>query len=195
MRVVTFSKNWSSEIEWKTMKLAKSILAVWGVTSAIAVISAYPLLERYLVHVFTPKFDEALDKDFQYVLDECGLDANVIHAVLNSYESRNMSARDQFRVYKLNTSEISDDELHDQDSWTRGDRLEGVKKDGVLFFSAFRVHKPNIPTWIPSEEILVSENTYVYSWMVSYHNDHVTNANLIFVVPEENVVYFVKVGT
>ena len=129
--------------------------------------------------------------DVRFVLNWPGLGEERIQSVLNSYESARSLTGDHLDAYEIQTSSISIEELQDINYWTRGDKLNGILKEGVDLVNMF-IHSDMIP-WFPDKKTVNSNQIYIYSWSILFHNKRATSAKIIFVKPSENMVYYASI--
>lgn len=173
------------------MKYLKNILAIWGGLVGIALIVGVTYVGYQSTVGNSTANDRVKNDDVRFVLNWCKLGDERIISVLRSYESARSLTGDHVDAYEILTTNISIDELQNPEVWTRGDELEGVKKEGVKLVSMFP--QLNKLKWFPREKMLLSNEFYVYSRSVLFHVDRATAAKLIFVMPSENKVFYASV--
>ncbi|MDH5731507.1 MAG: hypothetical protein OEZ58_21185 [Gammaproteobacteria bacterium] len=173
------------------MKHFKSILAMWGVISGLLVLVALVFFAYQFYFGNKVKINKATTNDVRFVLNWPGLGEKKIQSVLNSYESARSLTGDHLDAYEIQTSGISIEELQDTNTWTRGDKLNGILKEGVDLVNIF-IHSDKFP-WFPDEKTILSNQIYIYSWSILFHNKRAASAKIIFVKPSENKVYYASV--
>ncbi|MVF14911.1 hypothetical protein FT643_22505 [Ketobacter sp. MCCC 1A13808] len=175
------------------MKHLKTILAIWGGLVGIGLIVCITYYGYRLTLGNSTDNNSATKDDVRFVLNWCELGDERIQSVPHSYESPRSFTGDHFDAYEILTTNISIDELLNPEVWTRGDKLEGVKKEGVKLISMLS-QLDNLE-WFPGDKILLSSEIFVYSWSVLFHGERAIAAKMIFVKPSENKVFYASVKT
>ena len=174
-----------------TMRYLKNILAVWGAISGLLLLIAISFFSYKWQFGNKTQIGSATIADVRFVLNWSRLGGDGIKSVLNSYESSRSLTGDHLDAYEILTNGISVDDLQDQDVWRRGDNLDGVLEQGVELVSSF-VRSDNLD-WFPTDETIRSDQIYIYSWSILFHNRKATAAKIIFAKPSENKVYYASV--
>ena len=73
--------------------------------------------------------------------------------------------------------------------WYRGDDLPKILDDAVAFVG--RWVDGDETSWFPSEEELREPEFYAYPWSVYFHGVTPTAAELIFVRPSDNMIFYI----
>ncbi|WP_417910916.1 hypothetical protein [Candidatus Electronema sp. PJ] len=174
----------------------KTLLLIWGTFCALGVILftgtlAYKLgLDNKNSNAIASKYD------VRYILIWCGLGEERIKEVLHSYVSARAFSGDHFDAHAIRLSQVKEAELtrnEADDGWFRGDQASGAVKDAVEFIEAW-VPSEEAP-WFPAVKELRSPDIYVFPYTIHYDNTRVTDAELIFVRPKDNMLFFVGIKT
>jgi hypothetical protein len=174
-------------------KISRLILMIWGVISLLGVI----IILGNFVYSFSlgneGSADKATNSDVRFVLNWCELGDQRIEKVLHSYISARSFTGDHFDAYAIKISNVSIDELTTGDSvkigkWYRGDQLPKLLDDAVSF--AFSMQDEI--SWFPKESNIRTEQYYIYPWSIYCHGITPSAVDLIFLNPEEKIVYFIS---
>ena len=138
--------------------------------------------------------DSASPKDVRYVLNWCGLGEQRTEKVVHSYVSSRSFTGDYLDAYAIKISHVEVSELTQQSNhfgrrWYRCDQLPPVLNDALTFVAGW-FHGDEIP-WFPDQAQLRSSEFYVYPWTIFYHGLHPTAAELIFIRPSDNMIFFI----
>jgi len=170
-------------------------LTVWGGVSGILLIIAVVYAGYALTIGNRDKYDSASREDVRFVLNWSGLGDKRIESVLHSYESSRSLTGDHFDAYAIKIANVKLSKLekptHDYNAWIRGDKLNGVLKQSVELISSFADLKKL--KWFPNIEQLSSDKIYVNPWLIVLYGERPTAAQIIFVNPTENIVYYASV--
>jgi len=174
------------------MKYIKIILMVLGAIFSL-LIFVPTVVGIFYSYTNTNKSNFATKGDVDFVLNWIGLGANRIETVLNSTKSARSLTGDHLDAYEIKISHVSEIELQDPHSWSRGDKINTTYKDGIDFVTSW-IESDKI-AWFPDYDILTSDKCYVFSWSILYHGKNPTSAKMIFVIPSKNLVYYVSAKT
>jgi len=131
--------------------------------------------------------------DVNFVLNWTGLGAKRIEKVLHSTKSARSLTGDHIDAYEIQISHVSEMELQDPHSWSRGDKINSTYKDAIDFVLGW-IEFDKL-TWFPKYNELTSDKCYVYSWSIQYHGKYPTSAKMIFIIPSKKLVYYVSAKT
>jgi hypothetical protein len=173
------------------MKTWQRILIIWGGISLIAII----LIVSYLIYIMTignrPENDKATKSDVRFVLNWCTLGDDRVEKVVNSYISPTSLTGDHIDEYSIKITHVTKDELEKiniiQGRWYRCDSLPNTLDDAVKFIGEFE----DETSWFPKEEKIRTKDFYVYPWSMEYHGISPYAAQLIFINPNEKIVYYI----
>ena len=180
----------------------KWLLLIWGAVSLMAV-CVMALMFAYNMRMFgstesRAKKDKATAQDVRYVLNWCQLGEAKTEKVVHSYESERSFTGDHVDAYAIKIKSVDLKELQTaaspfSEGWIRGDRVNPVVRDAVQLATGFM----NIDAlkWFPSESDLLSSRYYVWTYTIYLHGSRATATELIFIRPEDNVVFFAGVKT
>ena len=143
-----------------------------------------------------PEYDKASVSDVRFVLIRGGLGSERIESVVHSYKSPRRFSGNHIDKYAIKVSRLTVEELEDtaDDSrkWTRGDIVDGYLKDAVDYISDYAHWGGS--SWFPDKELLLSDQTYISASYIELRGERVDEAELIFVMPSENMVYYASVA-
>ena len=143
----------------------------------------------------TNSIDQANKSDVKFVLNWCGLGDARIENVNHSLVSARSFNGDHLDAYSIKVSSITVEELEKGNGnlgqWHRCDSLPVILSEAVQFVS---ISQEDIK-WFPNEEELRTKNFYVYPWSIYCTGISPSGAELIFVNPSENIVYFISSKT
>ncbi len=171
-------------------KVIRAVIFGWGVVSLLGAIGVGALLFYQLGPGNRDKDDSASVRDVRFVLNWCGLGDQRIEKVLHSHVSGRSFTGDYLDAYAIKISRVDISELAapaDDARWYRGDSLPKVVDDAVSFVSGSLHELP----WFPSPVELRSSQFYVYPWSIYCHGTRATAAELIFVRPADNMVFYI----
>lgn len=167
-------------------KIGKNALAIWGGISLIGII----LILGYLAYSTSignkTVVNKATTSDVRFVLNWCGLGDQRIEKVLNSYESGRSFTGDYLDAYAIEISNVTELELKNDKGWHRLDNLPKVLNDAVELANSWQYQIP----WFPKMDELNPENVYVYPWSIYCNGIDPTGTELIFVIPNDKMVYY-----
>lgn len=170
----------------KIYRIGKNALAIWGGISLIGII----LILAYLAYSTSignkTVENKATTSDVRFVLNWCGLGDQRIEKVLNSYESGHSFTGDYLDAYAIEISNVTEIELQNNKGWYRLDSLPKVLNDAVELANGWQYQIP----WFPKMNELNPESIYVYPWSIYCHGTDPTGTELIFVIPDDKMVYY-----
>lgn len=129
--------------------------------------------------------------DVRYVLNWSGLGEERAEEVLNSYISASSFTGDHIDAHAILVSHVELSELTQHDSgmsWYRGDKVP-VVVDAALKFIGQWNSSEDFP-WFPKDRELRSAKIYIYPWSIYFHGTRPAAVKLIFVRPEDNMVFY-----
>ncbi len=176
------------------MLLIKKLLTLWGAISGLLVFTLWVYFSYQSNSHNTAKVNTASSKDITYILNWARLGNDRVKSVVHSYESSRSLTGDHLDIYEIQTTGISEDELQNTEFWSRGDQLDTVLTKGVSLVNSF-ISSNTDYSWFPNKEQLMSKLMYIYSWSISFHSKQATSAQIIFVNPVTNKVYYASVKT
>jgi hypothetical protein len=173
------------------MKTWQRILIIWGGISLMAII----LVVGYMIYAMTvgnrTEIDKATKSDVRFVLNWCTLGDNRIEKVINSYVSPTSLTGDHLDEYSIKITHVTNGELEKaniiQGRWFRCDSLPKTIDDAVKFVGEFEGET----SWFPKEDKLRTKDFYVYPCSMGYHGISAYSAQLIFINPNEKIVYYI----
>jgi hypothetical protein len=177
----------------KILKLGGTLLKIWGGISLIGLIGIGGFLLFSLGPGNKTEINQATKSDVRFVLNWCGLGDNRIEEVLNSQVSARSFTGDHLDAYQIRISHVTIDELtrqqeHRLKTWYRCDSLPQIL-DGAVELVCGWQHEID---WFPIEKEIRTTNFYVYPWKISSHGISPDAAQLIFVEPRTNMIYYVS---
>ena len=176
------------------MLLIKRLLTLWGAISGLLLITIWVYFSYQFNFQNKAKINSASSKDITHILNWARLGGNRVQSVLHSYESSRSFTGDHLDIYAIQTTGISEDELQNTDLWSRGDQLDAISSKGVSLVNSF-ISSNTDYNWFPNKEQLMSKRMYITSWSISFHSKQATSAQIIFVNPATNIVYYASVKT
>ena len=162
----------------------------WGLFSAACVI----VLGSAIAYQFGPgqvSTKTASKYDVRFVLNWCGLGEERAEEVLHSYISARSLTGDHIDAHAIRISHVELSELIQNDSeggWFRGDNVPKIV-DSALKFVGQWIPSDDFP-WFPQKQELRSSKIYIYPWSIYFHGIRPAAAKLIFVRPEDNMVFY-----
>jgi len=135
--------------------------------------------------------DLASRDDVRFVLNWCELGDERIERVIHSHVSARSLTGDHLDAYAIAISHVDIDELTAGQReygprWYRGDMLPSAVEAAVDFLGGWRHEIP----WFPSVDELRSSEFFVYPWRMTLRGTFPTSADLIFVQPKSNLVFY-----
>ena len=175
----------------RILAIARWGLLIWGALSLVGVIIVASMAAYQLGPGNRDKADSASAHDVRFVLNWCELGDQRIEKVLHSHVSSRSFTGDHLDAYAIKISHVELAELTKETDdfrgrWYRGDQLPKVLDDAVGFVGGWLHELP----WFPSEEQLRSSEFYVYSWSIYCHGVRPTAAELIFIRPSDQMVFY-----
>jgi hypothetical protein len=171
----------------RILAILRWCLIVWGGASLVGVL----VLAFFM---FGPgNRDSSGDtevSDVQFVLNWSELGTERIERVVNSHKSARSLTGDHLDAYAIKLTKVEAEELLAPDGggnvkWFRGDQLPPVVEAAVTFASTWQEL-----TWFPSGADLRSSRMYVLPWSVTFYGTRPEAAELIFVRPEDDMLFF-----
>ncbi len=162
----------------------------WGLFCAACVI----VLGIAIAYQFGPgkvSTKTASKHDVRFVLNWCGLGEERAEEVLNSYISARSFTGDHIDTHAIRISHVELSELTQNSSgegWFRGDKVPDVV-DSALNFVGQWIPSEDFP-WFPKQQELRSSKIYIYPWSIYFHGIQPAAVKLIFVRPEDNMVFY-----
>ena len=175
-------------------KFVRGAVFVWGCVSLIGAIALAGLIGYQIGPGNRTREDSASIRDVRFVLNWCGLGDQRIQKVLHSHVSGRSFTGDHLDAYAIQISHVELAELTASDErrrWYRGDQLPQVLDDTVGFVGGWLHEVP----WFPRESQLRSSEFFIYSWGIRLHGTRPSAAELIFVRPADNMVFYIGCKT
>ena len=175
-------------------RIIQTLLLIWAILSLIAVL----LISGYIGYQFKfgnqPATNSASPHDVRFVLNWCNLGDNRIKDVIHSYESSRSFTGDHLDAYAIKITHVDISELkqpqnESRSGWYRCDRLPPVVAAALDYTAGYSGWKEI--SWFPTPEELRSSQYYVYPWSIYFHGTDATAAELIFVRPSDNMVFYI----
>lgn len=175
----------------RILKFGKILLLIWGGISLSVVVGGAAFLAYQLGPGNRDQDNLASIHDVRFVLNWCGLGDERTERVVHSHVSARSFTGDHLDAYAIKISNVDVSELESKGEgysgrWYRGDQLPQILSNAVTFVSGWR-HEI---TWFPAEAELRSSKYYVYSWSIYLHGISPSAAELIFVRPSDNMVFY-----
>ena len=177
--------------------IIKNVFAIWGAVSFLAIL----LIGGYVGYKIGPgntdRTNKATAKDVRFVLNWCELGEKRFKNIIHSFESSRSLTGDHYNAYELRISHVDLGVLKKTDDmstqWIRGDKVSPVLKDAISLVSTFR--NDQTKKWFPATQELLSKKFYVYAWRTVLHGAQTTSAQLIFIRPADDTVFYASVKT
>jgi hypothetical protein len=174
------------------MKIWQRLLIIWGGISLAVLI----VFVSYLAYALTlgnkASNDKATNSDVRFVLNWCELGDNRIEKVIKSYTSARSLTGDHLDAYSIKISHVDTSELsqirNGVSRWYRCDTIPSILNDAI----SFTCNWPEEIQWFPKMEKLKSKEYYVYPVSIYCNGLHPSGAQLIFLNPNEKVIYFIS---
>ena len=171
----------------RVLSILRWCLLVWGAISLAAVV---------VVAFFTigpgnrDSSGQADVHDVRFVLNWSGLGEGRAERVVNSHKSARSLGGDHLDAYAIKITHVDVAELlkldeSGQRKWYRGDQLPPVLESAVEFSSSW-----GELTWFPSASELLGTTMYVLPWSITFNGTNPSAAELIFVRPSDNMVFY-----
>lgn len=175
----------------KLLKTGRQILTIWGWISLIGVLLLVGYLGYSITFGNTDSEDSASKSDVRFVLNWSELGDERIEKVIKSYESARSFTGDHLDAYAIKITDVSISELSNTrtGTWHQVDSLPEILDDAVSLIGGWQYEIP----WFPSEEKLRNDGFYVYPWSIYCHGVKPRSAQLIFLKPDEKMVYYISV--
>ncbi len=174
----------------------KKILLIWGGIALVLFIG----IGGYIIYALGPGNKNVINKvtvkDVRFVLNQIELGDERIEAVINSYVSSRSFTGDHLDAFAIKISHVDVAEIAEmkdryREKWFRGDQLARVVDDAVSFIATAQWEIP----WFPEEASLKSNNFYVYPVSIHYYGTYPSAAELIFIQPSSNMIYYISLKT
>jgi hypothetical protein len=169
----------------------KWILLVCGGVALLASLLVVGYLAYELGFGNRNKVDSASVKDPRFVLNRCQLGDKRIKKVVHSYVSSRSMTGDHLDAYAIKITHLSpkelvlsEDAMHDH--WYRGDKLPPLLSDAVDFTGNWLDEVP----WFPKENILRTQDYYVYPVRIVIYGVRPTAVDIIFAKPSDRMVFY-----
>jgi hypothetical protein len=177
----------------RILVVLRKLLIFWGALSIAAVLGFGALIGYQLYVGSKGRMNLASIRDVSFVLNWCGLGADRIDAVVNSYVSAQSFNGDHLDAYAIKIARLELAELSATDNsgtlrWYRGDELPPVVSDAVEFAGAWGSSEEI--AWFPKESELRSADFYVYPVSIYTHGVRPTAAQLVFARPSDKMVFY-----
>jgi hypothetical protein len=181
----------------KLMKTAwrifKGFLLVWGFVTFVGFLIIAGAFLYQTGSGNRPTSKTADKTDVRFVLNWCGLGDERIQEVVHSYTSARSFTGDHLDAHAIRISHVDPNELvYDEGrgggGWYRGDALTGTAKQAVDFAESW-LNSPGIP-WFPAIDEIRSSKMFVYIWSVDMAGTRPNAAQIIFVRPEDKMVFY-----
>ena len=176
------------------------LLLVWGAISLVGAcvmavmfaISMRPLGPGQNADVN----DKANADDVRFVLNECKIGEAKTVKVMHSHVSARSFTGDHVDAYAIKIKAVDQAQLEAPPSpfgegWVRGDAANPAIRDAIKLATDFT--KSDHLSWFPLESELLSRRYYVWVCGIFLHGSRATEAYLIFVRPEDDMVFYVSV--
>ena len=175
----------------------KWLLLIWGAVSLVAV-CGMAVMMAYDMRMFgstqsRAKKDKATTRDVRFVLNGCQLGEAKTEKVIRSYKSERSFTGDHVDLYSIKIKPVDLAQLEAPPSafgegWVRGDRANPVIRDAVKMATGFM--DTGELRWFPPEDELLSQHYYIWALSIYLHGSRPTAAELIFISPEDDMVFF-----
>lgn len=180
------------------LKVLQWVLMALGGIALTAIVGIIIFLSLRIGPGNRTRIDTASTRDVRFVLNWCELGEGRIEKVVHSYVSKRSLTGDHLDTYAIKISHVSLAELSKLDinpraHWYRGDQLPKVLDDAVKF-SGMWFTKKEI-AWFPSETEIRSNKYFVYPWKIEYFGMEPSWAQLIFIRPSDNMIFYFSAKT
>lgn len=169
----------------------KWLLLIWGFVSLTGCLVFGSILAWRLGPGNIDRNDTASPSDVRFVLNWCNLGDHRIQKVINSHVSAG-SLCEHLEAYSMQIGHIYIWELiaprDGFDKWYRGDQVSGVLSDAITFIGSW-IPNQSVP-WFPTEKEIRSEKYYIYPHSIYCYGVMPAAAELIFVRPSDNMVFY-----
>jgi hypothetical protein len=140
------------------------------------------------------EIDKAKRDDVRFVLNWCRLGDQRIEQVLHSYVSAQDITGDHSDAYaikinKLEISELTEAGASIDGGWYRGDKASPLLREAVGLASGIGGQ------WFPSANEILTERYYIWVWDISLHGLYPSAARIIYVRPEDKMVFYAEIKT
>ena len=162
------------------------MLVAWGALCLLGALTAGGFAWYQVGPGNRTKENTATVRDVRFVLNHCELGEARSEKVLHSYVSPRSFTGDHLDAYAIKITHLEPGEpgrIGDM-GWYRGDQLPKNVEDALVFAGGL-LHRV---AWFPTN--LRSEEYYVYSWSTYFHGTRVGAAQLIFLRPADNMVFY-----
>lgn len=169
----------------------KWLLLIWGSFTLVITIALGVFISYQLTITNRDKDDLASPDDVRFVLNWCGFGDNRIERVIHSHISARSFTGDHLDAFAIKVSKMDEVELESKTNnfekrWYRCDQLPPMLAEAIKFVDGWHHEIP----WFPGGSELRSSNFYVSVWSVYFHGDRPTAADLIFVRPSDQMVFY-----
>jgi hypothetical protein len=178
----------------KTGDVVKKTLQIWGVIALAGVLGLLLFVYYGLSSESKETVDGASRRSINFALNASGFGEERLAKVVRTYESRRSFTGDGFDVYAIQLTHVSEEELLAESDGSgrrkffRGDHLPDHLVDALEFFRLYS--GANSYVALPDEEELRSKELYVYARSITYSDNRVYMAELVFVRPSDSMLYF-----
>lgn len=177
----------------RAWRVFRGFLIVWGLItfSGFLVIAGITLYQIGLGNRPTNK--TASKHDVRFVLNWCALGDDRIEEVVHSYASARSFTGDHLDGHAIRISHVAPSELvYDEGKggggWYRGDNLSGIAQQAVDFAASW-LGSAEMP-WFPSIDEIRSPKMFIYVWRVNTAGTRPNAATIIFVRPDDRMVFY-----
>ena len=178
----------------RTGNAVKKPLQIRGFIFIVGVIGLLLFVYYLLGDESEDRIDGAPKHSIDFALNASGLGKERLAKVVRSFESGRKFIGDGYNVYEIKLIHVSVEELladscgERQSRFFRGDQLPDSLVDAIAFS---RLYLNNCDYAVfPDSGELRSKDLYGYAISLTYSDDRVYKAELIFVRPSDSMLYF-----
>jgi len=177
----------------RAWRIFRGFLIVWGLITFVGFLIIAGVAFYQTGPGNRPSNKTASKHDVRFVLNWCNLGEDRIVEVVHSYASARSFTGDHLdghaiRISHVDPSELIFDAGRGGGGWYRGDALSGTAEQAVDFAESW-LGSAEMP-WFPTIDEIRSSKMFIYVWSVDMAGTKPNAAQLIFVRPEDKMVFY-----
>jgi hypothetical protein len=163
---------------------------IWGAISLLGIIAFYTTL-AYQISTRKSGIVQTEDEDVRFVRRWFGLHDGQKVNIEHSYHPTGSWSGDYMKAFAINIDHMEKSEIIQIHGVSSGDKLTPIVRKAVEFVTNFtdesEIH------WFPKREQLLSNKYYIYPVRMVIVGQYPDSAHILFIRPEDNMVYYIAV--
>jgi len=182
----------ASKIE-KLWNAVKVLVFIWGALALLGALGALVFFSYSMTIGNCTLVDKASVDDAAHILNWCELDPQRIESISHSYISKRSFTGDHLDVFAVKMKSIPQKDLDSgkfdsTKGWYRGDRLPREVAMTVDLLGEWTAN--DTIKWFPTAKELRSKDVYVYPVMIHLWNMKPTATDIVFLRPQDNMLFY-----